>query len=100
MRKRQAVLLFVLLSPSAWAQVITTTISPALPSLGADAKDAKDPDAVYCRPPQPLTSSRFYGPETCQPNRTWDDLHAQGLDIGPDGKSTVASEKYRNLHPQ
>ena len=96
MRKRQAVLLFALLSPPAWAQ-ITTTISPALPSLGADAKD---PDAIYCRPPQALTSSRVYGPETCRPNRTWDDLHAQGLDIGPDGKSTVASEKYRNLHPQ
>ena len=31
-------------------------------------------------------------------NRQWDGLHAQGLDISADGKSTVSSEKYRTLH--
>lgn len=99
MRKVQVVFFVALLSPPAWAQV-TTVISPTLPSLGANDKDAKDPDAIYCRPPQAQTDSRLYGPETCRPNRTWDELHAQGLDISPDGKSVVASEKYRNLHPQ
>ena len=99
MRKVQAVFFLVLLSSPAWAQA-TSIVVPTFPSLGADDKDAKGPDAIYCRPPQALTDSRLYGPETCRPNRTWDELHAQGLDIGPDGRSVVASEKYRNLHPQ
>ena len=99
MRKVQVVFFLVLLSPPAWAQA-TSIIVPTFPSLGTDDKDAKNPDAIYCRPPQAQTDSRLYGPETCRPNRTWDELHAQGLDIGPDGKSVVASEKYRNLHPQ
>lgn len=86
--------------PSPASAQVTTIITPALPSLGAVDKDAKDPDAIYCRPPQDQTDSRLPGPKTCRTNRAWDELHAQGLDIGPDGKSVVASEKYRNLHGQ
>ena len=74
-----------------------TTISPALPSLGDVEKNPSDPDATYCRPPQPQTDSRLLGPKVCLTNRQWDALHKQGLDISADGKSTVASEKYRTL---
>ena len=87
-----------MLSP-ATAQV-TSIITPTLPSLGTEDKDGKDPNAIYCRPPQNQTDSRLPGPKTCRTNRTWDELHAQGLDIGPDGQSVVASEKYRNVHGQ
>ena len=75
-----------------------TTISPALPSLGDVEKDPNDPDATYCRPPQAQTDSRLAGPKVCMTNRRWDALHKQGLDVSADGKSTVASEKYRTLH--
>lgn len=92
-------LALVLPASPACAQV-TSVIVPALPSLGTEDKDAKDPDAIYCRPPQDQTDSRLPGPKTCRTNRTWDELHAQGLDIGPDGKSVVASEKYRHLRGQ
>jgi hypothetical protein len=63
------------------------------------AQEAKDPDAVYCRPPQAQTFSRLPSPKACRTNRQWDALHAQGLDIGPDGKSVVRSEKSRTLNP-
>jgi hypothetical protein len=92
-----ALLTSLMLSPIASAQV-TSVITPVLPSLGDQGKDAKDPDAIYCRPPQAQSDSRLPGPKTCRTNRVWDELHAQGLDIGADGKSVVASEKYRNMH--
>jgi hypothetical protein len=61
-------------------------------------KDSHDPEAIYCRPPQPLTESRMLGPRVCKKNREWDALHAQGLDISADGRGTVASEKFRSLN--
>ena len=100
MRRRStwwgAVCIWVLAAP-AWAQVQTTLIT-SLPSLPEAEKAADDPDATYCRPPQKQTDSRLLGPQVCMTNRQWNALHAQGLDIGADGKSTVASEKYRTLH--
>ena len=99
MRKCLAVLVLALLPLPAHAQV-QTTITPTLPSLGTVDKDPNDPDATYCRPPQQQTDSRLPGPRTCRTNRVWNELHAQGLDIGPDGQSLVASEKYRRLHGQ
>jgi hypothetical protein len=95
MGNRVCVLALLLLASPASAQV-TTVIVPTLPSLGAEDKDAKDPNAIYCRPPQDLTDSRLLGPKTGRTKREWDRLHAPGLDIGADGKSVVASEKYRS----
>lgn len=92
-----ALLTSLMLSSVAAAQV-TSVIVPTLPSLGDEGKDPHDPDAIYCRPPQAQSDSRLAGPKTCRTNRTWDELHAQGLDIGADGKSVVASEKYRSTH--
>ncbi len=90
-----ALLTSLMPSPVAFAQV-TGVIVPTLPSLGDDV--GKDPNAIYCRPPQAQSDSRLPGPKTCRTNRVWDELHAQGLDIGADGRSVVASEKYRNTH--
>jgi hypothetical protein len=87
-----------LLSPVATLAQVQTTLTPATPSLPQVEKSPNDPDATYCRRPQPQTDSRLMGPRVCMTNRQWDALHAQGLDIGADGKSTVASEKYRTLH--
>jgi len=87
----------ILLLPRAALAQLHTTISPALPSLGKVEKDPGDPDATYCRPPQPQTDSRLLGPKVCLTNRQWDALHKQGLDVSADGKSAVASEKYRTF---
>jgi hypothetical protein len=93
-------LVLFLLPLSAWAQE-QTVVTPSLPSLttGDTAeKSASDPDATYCRRPEPQSDSRLLGPRVCMTNRQWDKLHAQGLDISADGKGTVTSEKYRTLH--
>ena len=88
---------FLVLPITAQAQAQTTP-APATPAQPQVEKSPDDPDATYCRPPQKQTDSRLLGPRVCMTNRQWDALHAQGLDIGADGKSTVASEKYRTLH--
>ena len=88
---------FWLLPLPAMAQ-LQTIVVPTLPALPQGEKGAADPDAIYCRPPQAQTESRMLGPRVCKKNRDWDALHAQGLDISADGRSTVASEKYRSLH--
>jgi hypothetical protein len=88
--------LFLLLPVPVWAQ-LQTTVVPTLPSLPQVEKDASDPDATYCRPPQRQSDSRLLGPRVCMTNKQWDDLHAQGLDMSADGKGAVASEKYRTL---
>ena len=97
MTARTLAILLCLLPVCATAQV-NTTLVPTLPELPQVAKSPGDPDATYCRPPQPQTDSRLMGPKVCMTNRQWDALHAQGLDISADGRGTVASEKYRTLH--
>ncbi len=91
--------LFLMLSAlPGWAQ-LQTTITPTLPNLNTgepehtDDKSAADADATYCRPPQRRTDSRLPGPQVCMTVRKWNDLHAGGLDIGPDGKTVVPMEK-------
>ena len=85
----------LLLGAPALAQ-LQTTIVPTLPSFQQE-KDPADAEAVYCRPPQKQTDSRLLGPRVCKTNREWKALHDQGLDVSADGRSTVASEKYRTL---
>src|SRR5207245_300613 len=76
--------LVTLLAASPISAQVTSVIVPSLPSLGTEDKDAKDPDAIYCRPPLNQTDTRLPGPRTCRTNRAWDELHAQGLDNGSD----------------
>jgi hypothetical protein len=77
---------------------VQTTLVPTVPSLPLQDRAPDDPDAIYCRPPQHQSDTRLFGPKVCMTNRQWDALHAQGLDISADGKTTVASEKFRTLH--
>ena len=91
-----AAILFCMAFPAA-AQTrsdpdLTSKLVVAPPSLPGQSQDG---DAVICRPPQELPGKRLYGPKVCKSQRQWDDLHRQGLDIGPDGESVVASEKFR-----
>ena len=98
-KKSFAVVLIGLTLPAA-AQVRSEsepTTKPVVPPLTSPGQP-QDADAVTCRAPQELPGTRLYGPKVCKPQRQWDDLHRQGLDIGPDGESVVASEKFRTVH--
>jgi hypothetical protein len=100
-RARRSILwgaVFFLFVPLPAMAQLQTTVAPTMPALPPEAKSGVDPDAIYCRPPQAQTESRMLGPRVCKKNREWDALHAQGLDISADGRSTVASEKYRSVH--
>jgi len=57
---------------------------------------AADGNTVYCRPPQHRTDSQLMGPRVCMTIDKWNALHAQGLEIGPDGK-TVSPEKHLGM---
>ena len=93
-----SILFLMLLSLPGWAQ-LQTSVSPTLPNLNTGEtaqtgdKSATDADATYCRPPQRRTDSRLPGPEVCMTNRKWNDLHAAGLDIAPDGSTVVPVQK-------
>jgi hypothetical protein len=76
------------------SELTTKLVVPPLTLPG----QPQDADAITCRPPQALPGQRLFGPKVCKPQRQWDDLHRQGLDIGPDGESVVESEKYRTFH--
>jgi hypothetical protein len=84
------------LPPSALAQS-QTTVAPAPPSLThGETGAAGDADTIYCRPPQHRTDSQLMGPKVCMTIKKWNELHAAGLDIGPDG-NPVSSEKHVNM---
>ena len=90
-----AVCIWLLPVPAPAQEEHAVIAAPVIPDA---QKDPNDPDATTCRPPQKQTDSRLLGPRVCLTNRQWDALHKQGLDISADGKSTVASEKYRTVH--
>src|SRR5215216_5958459 len=74
----------IVLPISAQAQSELRVKLPALPDDGGE---------IYCRPPMELQGRRLLGAKTCRPQQVWDDLHKQGLDLAPDGKTVVGSEK-------
>jgi|SRR5579863_3706136 hypothetical protein len=79
-----------------WAQVQTTVVAtpPALPD---DGKPPHDDSPVICRPGQRQSGSRLMTPPVCKTQRQWDDLHARGLDLAADGKSTFhTSPRYNS----
>ena len=87
-------LTMALLSLPCWAQSNATTppASPSVTTAGAAQAGDKSPnggDAIYCRPPQETTGSRFKNPKVCLSVARWQELHAQGLDMSADGKSIV-----------
>ena len=91
-RRILATLLIGAFLPATAQAQSSTELHVKLPSLGDQADEA-----IYCRPPMELQGRRLLGPKTCKPQREWDELHKKGLDYGPDGKTIVASEKYRSV---
>lgn len=79
---------------------INTILDTHLPSLPALAANSQQTDnAVNCRKPQQLVNSRLVGPTVCLRTSQWKKLHADGLDISPDGKSVIRAdyEKQKTL---
>lgn len=89
-----SILLLMLLPPPGWAQTQTYTI-PA-PNLNLGETETAT-GGTYCRPPQPRTDSRLPGPQVCMTIRKWNDLHAAGLDIAPDGTTVVPIQKNLDM---
>jgi len=88
----------IFLAQPALAQ-LETKVTPALPALPSDSQVTPDTSPTVCRPSPRQSDSRLLGPKVCRTQQQWDALHAKGLDIGADGKSIVASEKYRSVNP-
>ena len=85
-------------APPVFAQTPPTAhFTVKMPDLPGEAAVDADTSSIICRPPQSQSDSRLLGPKVCKTQRQWDELHSQGLDIGADGKSIVASEKARSL---
>ncbi|HUO02671.1 MAG TPA: hypothetical protein VMU31_07825 [Rhizomicrobium sp.] len=68
---------------------LAQTAAPTNPGGDTGAKAASGDDAIYCRPPQQRADSRMMGPKVCLPMKRWNDLRAQGLDVGADGTTIV-----------
>jgi hypothetical protein len=82
------------ISQPAWAQVQTTVV-PSLPALPDDGEPPRDDSPVICRPGQHQSFNRLVSPPVCKTKRQWDDLHARGLELNDDGKTTRSiSPKY------
>lgn len=102
--KTAIMILAVIISTSAFAK---SQASSPDPSISGDTKSysntpdtESDPDAITCRPPQPLPDSRFMGPEICKTNAVWAQYHKAGMDLSADGTRLVPSEKWITTHPQ
>ena len=67
-------------SPKLEIHIVLDSGMPAL----AELSDSED--ALVCRKPEQLVSSRFAGPQVCLRASQWAKLHADNLDISPDGK--------------
>lgn len=80
-------------------------IASAFPALAADKFTSPrpdgtgDPDAITCRPAQPLPSSRLLGPEVCKTNSQWALLRKDGEDISADGTKVIPDPKNANDTP-
>jgi beta-lactamase regulating signal transducer with metallopeptidase domain len=77
--------------PLAAAPAQASVLKEAVTAL--DPRGDGDPDAVTCRTPQALPSSRLTGPEVCKTNRVWAQLRADGKDVSPDGTITAARSR-------
>jgi len=77
---------------------IETVLDTHLPAIPVPVT-AKPEDAIVCRKAEPLTTSRLTGPQVCLYSSRWEKLRADGLDVGPDGKSLVRTdyEKQKTL---
>ena len=59
-----------------------------------------DPDAITCRPPQPLPGSRMQGPQVCKTNRVWAQYRKDGMDVAADGVHDVTAHSKTACHSE
>ena len=99
--KAYLALAVLLLTAPTWAQEQPAAhFTVKMPDLsGQDGQPEADTSPMVCRKGLDQTDTRLAGPRVCKSQKQWDALHAQGLDIGPDGRSVIALEKYRAVHP-
>jgi hypothetical protein len=74
-------LCLLLVTAAAWAQDEKT--------FAAFPTGEGDPDAITCRPPQPIPGQRLNGPEVCKKNAVWAQYRRDGMDVAPDGVHDV-----------
>jgi hypothetical protein len=85
-----------------FAAIAGLFVFPALaqsPARSNHPDGSGDPDATTCRPPQPLPSSHFSGPQVCKLNSQWALLRKNGEDISADGRSIIPDPKGSNVGP-
>jgi len=79
MKRLSPIVLLLLLSASAaWAQAGEKTYAQFPTGEG-------DPNAITCRPPQPVPGERLNGPEVCKTNAAWARYRRDGMDVAADG---------------
>jgi hypothetical protein len=79
MKRMSPIVLSLLLSVgAAWAQ-------PGEKSYAKFPTGEGDPDAITCRPPQPVPGERLNGPEVCKANSVWARYRRDGMDVAADG---------------
>jgi hypothetical protein len=83
-------------TPPPPATQVQTTLVPTQPALPDDDKPPRDDSPVICRPGQKQTTSRLLPPPVCKTQRQWDDLHARGLELMDDGKTTYHTSQKNN----
>ncbi len=84
-------LLLAVSSPAALAQ-------PAGKTYAAVPSGEGDPDAITCRPPQPIPGQRLNGPEVCKKNAVWAQYRRDGMDVAPDGVHDVPLRSKSGLN--
>jgi hypothetical protein len=80
----------LLLAVAAWAQGEKT--------YAAFPTGEGDPDAITCRPPQPVPGERLNGPEVCKKNSVWAQYRRDGMDVAPDGVRDVPLRSKSGLN--
>lgn len=76
---------------------IQTTVVPAPLALPGDNDPPHDDSPIICHPGQHQSFNRLLSPPVCKTKRQWDDLHARGLELNDDGKTTYStSQKYNS----
>src|SRR4051812_32899144 len=97
--KAVAASLFLVLNAAAGARAAPDIAAAPAKSYSATLDGKGDPDAITCRPPQHLVSSRLLGPEVCKTNAVWAQYAKDGMEVAADGVHDVPSEKSRSLNP-
>jgi len=78
--------------------LLATPVLAQSKSYAAFPTGEGEPDAITCRPPQPVQGERLPGPEVCKKNSVWAQYRRDGMDVAPDGKHDITL-KSSNVGP-